>query len=405
MKRRIAGEGTIFQDKNGRWIARNSYWVEEDGKRKRRYLSGTGHTPQQALQRLQVNTSNALTERPKARATKPKLSELLNEWLEHLAVSETTQATTRQRHRRAVETYLIGKIGDIPVDNFTAEIAQELFNETLKNETPYRRVNAYKASNALMNWLVRQGKISTNPLTTVPTPQAPKSTQLKREDRLIEATTRILTNLLKHLKDGGLPNRAHLYLPIKLQMTLGLRTGELLGLTSDCFQNLGHRTKTQTVTIQQQLAYGEGDEKHLGLHIKPTTKTKRSRVIPLPRDLAKELDEHIKNKPKPAGAFQDLIFLNPSTNAPYHPKKWSTQINDLLAEYLPPDYKAQGKPLKIRAHMIRHISATLLFEAGIPLETAKEILGHSSDAMTLYYTHQTTSKKKEATEAVSNLLT
>ena len=403
MKQRIDGEGTLFQDTTGKWIARDTYWVDDEGTRKRRYITGTGHTPQHALQRLQANKSKALTSRPPSRATKPRVSELLQEWLTHLETSETTQAITRQRHKRAVQTYLIEEVGDLPVDNFNSETAEALFYQNLKDKTPSQRVNAFKAINAFMNWLVKQQHLTTNPLTNISRPQTPKSKNLKREDRLIEATTQILTNLLKHLKDGGIPDKQHLYLPIKLQMTLGLRTGELLGLTPDCFSNLEHKRRTKTITIQQQLTYGEGDERHLGLHIKPTTKNKKARIIPLPKELAEEIREHLRTKKSPKSELGNLVFINPKTNAPYHPKRWSTQINDLLADYIG-DTKIHGEPLKIRAHYIRHISATLLYEAGVQLETAREILGHSSDAMTVYYQHRTTSQKKNATEAVAELL-
>jgi integrase len=53
----------------------------------------------------------------------------------------------------------------------------------------------------------------------------------------------------------------------------------------------------------------------------------------------------------------------------------------------------------VRAHDLRHSFCTMLYDAGVDLKTAQDLMGHSDAKMTMkIYTHLTNSKKKDSVE-------
>lgn len=404
-KHRLDGEGALFKSKTGKWIARSTYWAEQnDGSKKRKYITGTGDTPQQALKRLQANTSKVIKIGNSNTPTSPKISELRDQWIKQLEDIGSTQASTRNRNKRQINQNLIAIIGDIRASQLTEDLLKHIFYEELKDKTDYERRNTHQALNPFFNYLVKQDIILINPLRNIPRPKPEKSQRLINEDKQIHIYIRVIKAFLTYLENHPKSHYQHLYLPIRLQMLYGLRAGELLGLTEDCFENLARSKKVAgEMTIKQQLAYGEGEEKHLGLHIKPQTKSGKTRTVPLDYKTAITIQRRFDYYPKAdSKLYQNLLFINPKTKAPYHPKKWTATINRALKPFWE---KTTGKEqLPFRSHLLRHISATLLYEANTPVETIGSILGHSEDLTTLIYTHQTKTAKETAIQGIADTL-
>ena len=107
----------------------------------------------------------------------------------------------------------------------------------------------------------------------------------------------------------------------------------------------------------------------------------RTHIIPLTKEL-KEIINRNKNN-------SDYVFINPETNKPYS--------DDRLSYIFKSACKAAGIEGK-RFHDIRHTTATRLLEKGVDIMTVKELLGHSSVAITQKYTHTNINKKREALE-------
>ena len=101
-------------------------------------------------------------------------------------------------------------------------------------------------------------------------------------------------------------------------------------------------------------------------------------------------------KALPRGVPQVPVFRNKG-GAPMHPDgvTWSFRRAVRLAKLADPPP---------RFHDLRHTCASWLVQAGIPLNTVREILGHKSLAMTLRYAHLAPAHQAEATAVMDQAL-
>jgi len=178
----------------------------------------------------------------------------------------------------------------------------------------------------------------------------------------------------------------------RLAINLGLREGELLGLTWDAID-----FKAKTIRVYQQL------QRVNGAFLLQTTKTKAGeRLLMLDDDLLALLRAHRKNQAEerlicgPAWKDRLNLVLVSETGAPIHAS--------CLLEHFKQALGRAGLP-SIRFHDLRHTAATLMLADGVPLVTVSKILGHSSSAVTAtIYAHALDSSKASAIGALSQKL-
>lgn len=163
-----------------------------------------------------------------------------------------------------------------------------------------------------------------------------------------------------HALAGALSER--LQATVSVGAGLGLRAGEMLGLTVDRIDFLRHK-----VRIDRQLICVPNRPPEFG-----TPKTKASiRTIPLPDSVADTLAAHLAT----FGHGNDgLIFpLEDGTFLPrfQFSKEWRAAVT-----------KAK-LPKGTRFHDLRHFYASLLIESGASVKTVQVQLGHASATVTL----------------------
>jgi integrase len=90
-----------------------------------------------------------------------------------------------------------------------------------------------------------------------------------------------------------------------------------------------------------------------------------------------------------------FVFTTPE-GAPYHPQT----VSKLLAERS----VAAGLP-RLTAHGLRHTSATLMLDQGVPPKVAAERLGHSDPGLFIrLYSHVTPTMQRAAADAIGGAL-
>jgi integrase len=121
-----------------------------------------------------------------------------------------------------------------------------------------------------------------------------------------------------------------------------------------------------------------------------STKTRKTRVIPLLEGLAEDLDglraNHIAVLGRPLRP-SDRVFLSPEGCAwPAHTVNVTRILHRLLEDAGIDRLDAHGK--RVDVHALRHSFASRLARRGVPLAHAQRLLGHSTVEMTArVYTH------------------
>lgn len=149
---------------------------------------------------------------------------------------------------------------------------------------------------------------------------------------------------------------------VKVAVHTGLRQGEIMGLS------------WKDIDINRKLIYVRRSGK--GAY---STKSSKNRVVPM-NEIAREVFLSILKQPN-----TDFIFNNNHRNG----------------------FKTALKRAKIhdfRFHDLRHTFASYLVMAGVPLNTIRELLGHSTINMVLRYSHLTPHHKADSVEKLSTIL-
>ncbi len=196
-------------------------------------------------------------------------------------------------------------------------------------------------------YLVREGVLNDNPLTTVSSPKQPK-----RQPRVL-SYDEVLA--LLRMPDVKTPQGQRDLAILEVLYGSGIRLGELVNL------------KVQDVDLARCEArvLGKGNKERIALFGKAAEATLRLYL----RD----------GRPHLAGQETDsALFLNR-----FGRRLQRVSITRLLDRYA----KAAGIEHKVTPHSLRHSFATHLIDGGVDIRLIQEMLGHASPATTQRYTH------------------
>ena len=169
--------------------------------------------------------------------------------------------------------------------------------------------------------------------------------------------------------------------PMYLELTTGLRRGELLALRWEDLDIQNH-----TLSINKSVA------RQNGKLVISTPKTPNSiRTVLLPADTVKLLvEEHERH---PANSY---LFPSPRTGETWDPDGFR-RLHDRIIKEIGAEH--------VRFHDMRHTFATLSLKSGVDVRTLSETLGHFSAGFTLStYVHSTPGMKQSAADAIGNTI-
>jgi integrase len=410
---RMFGGGSVYPKKvNGVIVGyRASRSVDHNGKR--RQIKGNGRDEDTAVKRMERNMLRYLVaigeEDQKVLLANSKeiilYKEWLDDWLTSVKQSGSVQSNTLVRYKGAIEQHIKPHIGDTPIRLIDEKQLRKLLFETLpakrktkKNSegivvttgeqllgnSPIRKI--YDILNVSLREAANKGMIARNPMDSIA-----RIAKSEQKEEGLDRLTWIPLRLMERLHDTG---QAHIW----VLAFYGLRQAERLGLEHSSFTYIDNPKKPTELLLNRQLTRDEETGK---LFIKRSTKTKAGmRKVILPDEVSDILRRYKKAQAewkllptwKPDEGLEDLFFTTPAGKPIRHQtdnKRWQK----LLAE---------NNIAAIRAHSMRHVTATLLARSGTHPDVAKTILGHSSAAMTSYYTHLNASDTALPMTAITN---
>jgi integrase len=358
------GSGSVYQEgartgTPGRWVAQ----VKIDDKYRRTYH------PSEAKAKRALRTMLANVERgegiPDGNMT---LGELLERWRTKVLPAQNLSPATRDNYQWATNV-LIDDIGGTRLRRLTPDVVEAAFEARAADGMSHSSfIKIRSVLGRALDYAQRRQLVTTNIARIVELPAEAERTEEGRAMTPEQARA-----LLAHTEGHPL----HAYWAIMLY--LGLRPGETAGLTwpdIDLDNQVLHvrrslKIENKTLVVDERLK---------------TTRSRRSLDIPAP--LADILREHRAGQEAQRAAAGtawstergNLVFTT-ANGTPHHPRNIARTLTAATHKL---DYDHW------HPHELRHTAASLMSEAGIPIETIADQLGHDGTRMTLLiYRHAT----------------
>ncbi|MEZ5116087.1 MAG: site-specific integrase [Candidatus Nanopelagicales bacterium] len=345
--RRSNGEGHIKKYHDG-W--RGS--VRVDGKR--RYVRG--RTRQEVVNKIRNLPSQRHADRPISVAT----------WLESWVAqhSRMIRPSTEARYRGLIDHHLAPRLGHLPLGDLRPSHVNACLHQMVDSGQSASSAQQARAvlSRALKD-AEAEGLVSRNAARLAARPRGssqPISPLTPEESWTVlqKASTRNPSEYARRL----------------LVLALGLRQGEVLGLTWDDID-----FANSTIHIRAALA-----GKHVGEERQPLKTAASRRSLPLGHPLTTVLQEVRREQEVLASEQADfnplgLVFVTSTGNqvlARNDHRQWQALLKS-----------AGVKPRRL--HDARHTAATAMHAAGLDMKDISTVLGHSTITLTAdTYTHQ-----------------
>ena len=351
--------------------------LPEGSKRKR--ITAHGKTEAEAQKNLLAKLAKTDYKTPTPASTDEyTIAEWLDEWMRDYAQYRVQESTFRT-YVSHIEKYIKPYIGHFGLESISINDLKVHWWDKIRelkklgsegNETDEPLLGAFAINNVYktlrMAFDAASDKYDVRITVSKKFFPAPKTSR-PESDREVERAADKIEKLFYEEMDREDPVWSHF-----MFVLLGLRQAERLGLQ---LKSVVLDDGEPRLEIYQQLDFSQSQG---GWYLKNTTKNGQPREVPLfgefleaaERRLA--LREEWSQRPdwNPDPKFEDLLFLGEGG-------KLITRRQDT------PMWHALG--LDMRGHLARHITGHLLAKRDVSPETAKQILGHESDAYMHYY--------------------
>ncbi len=372
MARRGRGEGSVFERRDGRWAAE----VSVGGGRRRTYY---GRTQGEVLEKLAA-AKRALALGAALPGATRTVAAFAQEYLAGVAKPEL-KPRSYLGYQTILLRHVIPAIGDVRLERLTTGHIQTYVLRKFREGLSAATVARHRAVvGRMLEIAVRWGYLSRNPAKHLSMPRGepveiqPLTPEQARQFLAATATDRLTA----------------LY---RMAFTLGLRQGEILGLTWDHVDLDGGLVRVERQLQRYERAY------HLD-----TLKTPKSRrTVGLPDALVEALRDHrirqledrLRAGPAWDGNEWGLVFTTPA-GSPLNGNSLTHRFQATL--------QRAGLP-RVSFHACRHGAASFALAQGVDLRTIQELLGHSSYAITAdLYIHLQAEATRDATEKIGALL-
>jgi integrase len=316
-----------------------------------------------------------------ADATNITLERYLADWMD--AIKKSRSRRTMYLYGSTIQKLINPLIGDLDLAALQTEILQTFYNHLQHHagQSPHSIRFTHTVLKAALNQAKRLGLLIKNPCDFVSIPNK-GITEMGFFD---EYQTRWFLQTAQNTNDRFYP----LYY---LAIHTGMRMAELIGLK---WRDVDWYRKT--IHVQRQVLHPPG-----GGYVFSELKTRHSqRTILLgTKSISRLKEQHeiaCSLAAKQADKWPDLDLVFPS-------QVGTPVARSNLRRCFYRTLKASGLP-KIRFHDLRHTSATLQLNNGIPVLIVSKRLGHSKPSITMdVYGHVMPGKQEEAANLMDKLL-
>lgn len=369
-KKRGAGEGSIFKQKDGRWRAAITIGCDEEGNQKKKYLYGK--TRQEVAEKLNQAVFS-LQQGTFVQPNKVKVSEWLNTWLFQYKKPSVRPSTFRD-YEGLVRVHINPIIGGILLKDLRPEQIQSLYNEKSKEGLSASTV---RHIHIVLHQAFRQAKRNNLvPRNLAEDTELPKLKRPKIKVLSMDAQRKFLAVL----------DDERLRAAFIVAFGTGMREGELLALRwQDCNLETGAIRVEQTVQRIKVVFDDEVSTKKTELVFGEVKTEAGKRSIPLPASVLSELKAHKKRQQVDKLAAGELwtdsgLVFTTELGGVIEPRNFLRKFYQLLG-------KAGIEHINFHA-AARHSFATRLLEANEHPKVVQEMLGHASITLTLdTYSH------------------
>jgi integrase len=380
-QRRDKGSGSITYDTNAdRWVARLNLGITPAGKRVR--VKATAATRAEARRKLEQLRDKHLagvdlTQRHQT------ICELVELWLAR-GLPTTTSPGTRANYATVLGTHVQPALGEARADELTVEHVEALLDAMAERGDAASTIRlTLSLLKRVLTFGQRRGVVVRNVADLAQPPAAPT----KPRDGLTVEQARRLLQACRGERYGPL---------ITLSLLLGLRPGEATGLT---WPHVHLDTDPPTLTVDHSLR--RLPDGTLTLASPKTASSRRTLALPQPGITALHDQQALQDKDRQA-AGRDwsnplLLVFTTDTGGPLDPSNVRRALTRI----------AQTAGIgHVHPHQLRHATASLLSDAGVPLEDIADTLGHRSVTITAdIYRHPLQSVRTRHVHAMTALAT
>jgi integrase len=373
--RRGHGEGSIYQQTDGRWTAAITL---EHRKRKAFYGKTRKEVQEKLKQALHEQLQGTLVMAPQQ-----TIAQFLVDWLENTH-KKSVRPATYERYKDTIRLHLVPVLGSYRLQKLSAQHVQAFYAKKLNEGlSPTTVIYFHSVLHNALDTAVKWGLVPRNvcDLTSPP-----------RKERF-----EIQPLSAEQVQQFLLAVRGHKWETLfTLALATGMRQGELLGLK---WQDITFSRGTLQV---RRILSRVMSERAVREFVEADPKTEQSlRSIPLAPFALSALREHrarqLEDKVKAGPAWQehDYVFCT-LTGTHLRPNHVYDEFKKIL--------KRAALPA-IRFHDLRHSTATLLFGLGVHAKVVQEMLGHTQISMTMdIYAHVLPGMQVDAVQRLHGLL-
>ena len=311
------------------------------------------------------------------------VTEWVDTWLEVYIVPNVSP-TTLSRYKGMIKRYITPLIGSIQVQHLTTIAVQKWVNGLKISPSSGKEMaaatikHAYHVLKGAMDKAVVVGIIPRTPCQSIMLPKGQKKAAVVYNEAEIK-------DLIQAAKG------TEMELVIDIELCLGLRRGELLGLQwcdIDWKNNKISIVRTRVVVDSKVVVKEPKTESSI-------------RTLDVPPQLIQKLKKHrmtcMERAMEMGSAYTmtDYIIVHPD-GKPIYPEYLSQMLTKLQDR--------AGLP-KCRFHDLRHLCASIMLLQGVNVKVAQEHLGHKDISTTLnIYSHVLPSAAKDAAAKIGELV-